>query len=858
MNRNHAYTLLLLLPLLAGCPSSGNPDPADANNISTALSAAPQSVIVREGQDTFDAESVTWRKGFEGALSTSFEEVTTEVAIDVTATAAGECPAASASCEDWTFRAGASAPGDYEVEAFRDISQPDGTIDRASSDVAVKVVPAEVGSARLTRIVDSFDSSVFDAEGQLLSILDRTVFADFQAPWLDDYTPVFLRRSDVDGLGPISLAAPPPLVGPRTFILEDGSAVALRIGGDPRVQPFVALNALLDSADGATPVQLETGLSRQDTGASSLNALRLSDGRVIAWASSDSASDGVFPVDPVFVSGVDDAIDVSISRFYVLILRANGTVLELGRIRAGDDGIITQPQAVSGLTNIVAITGRAALASDGRVFYIPRVTTETGDSQAVPIPNLNDATALGDGFMVWARRSDGSTASWLVDDTEQAGSAFPVTFPVIGNPVAIDRDAAIGGQCGRLWATSFREDVDRLSRALDDTSLVRVTRATPVFGSGGNQRCEAGSRSRIVYFFLAGGGSGTVTAPTGSVDCNANGDVCWWFGPNDGQPQFTAVPDSNSSFRDWRWDCAATTEVSGAVIQAEGTSQNVCKVTFTANGDGATPIENRRLEVRVEGSGSVTADPEAMQFEGAVALYADDTAVTLSAAPDSGFVFAGWDENGCTNDLENDVITVTMDTDRLCIANFSQVIGGVPPVGRIQVTPSTVVTAGTELTFDGSTSSDADGTIVSWDWDFGNDGSIDASGETVMSAFTAPGITDVGLTVTDNDGLVGNAAVGITVQAPAGGTTFTVRVVITGPGQVDVSPIGRTLPDAECDGTECFLFDIDSGTALTFNAAPFTPAAFDGWNTMECDMIPNADTCVVTVTSDRDVNAGFN
>ena len=858
MNRNHAYTLLLLLPLLAGCPSSGNPDPADANNISTALSAAPQNVIVREGQDTFDAESITWRKGFEGALSTSFQEETTELAIDVAATAAGECPNASASCEDWTFRASATAPGDYEVEAFRDISQPDGTIDRASSDVVVKVVPADVGSARLSRILDSFDSSVLDAGGQLWSIIDRTVFTDFQAPWQDDYTPVFLRRSDIDGLGPISLAAPTPLVGPSTFILQDGSAVATGIGGDLRAQPFAALNALLDSADGAVPVQMETALSRQDRGASSLYALRLSDGRVIGWASSDSASDGVFPIDPIVVSDVDDAIDISISQFYVLILRANGTVLELGRVRSGDDGIITQPQAVSGLTNIVAITGRAALASDGRVFYIPRVTTETGDSQAVPIPNLNDATALGDGFVTWARRSDGSTAMWLIDDTGQPGSAFPVTFSVIGNPVAIDRDSVIGAQCGRLWATSLREDVDRLSRDLEDTSLVRVTRATPVFGSTGNQRCEAGSLSRIIYFFLAGDGSGTVTAPTGSVDCDASGELCWWFGPNDGQPQFTAVPDSGSTFRDWRWDCAATNEVSSAVIQADGTSQNVCKVTFTANGDGTAPIENRRLEVRVEGSGSVTANPEATQFDGEVALYPDNTAVTLSAVPDSGFVFDSWDQNGCTNDLTSDEITVTMDTDRLCIANFAQVSGGAPPIGRIQVTPSTVVTAGTELTFDGSTSTDADGTIVSWDWDFGNDGTIDASGESVMSVFTAPGITDVGLTVTDNDGLVGNAAVGITVQPPIGGTTFTVRVVITGPGQVDVAPIGRTLPDSECDGTECFLFDIDSGTVLTFSAAPFTPAAFDGWSAMECDTIPNLDTCVITVTSDRDINAGFN
>lgn len=51
---------------------------------------------------------------------------------------------------------------------------------------------------------------------------------------------------------------------------------------------------------------------------------------------------------------------------------------------------------------------------------------------------------------------------------------------------------------------------------------------------------------------------------------------------------------------------------------------------------------------------------------------------------------------------------------------------------------------------DGSPSSDPDGTVVGYDWDVGNDGDIDATGETV-TIFAWPN-TEVRLIVTDDDG----------------------------------------------------------------------------------------------------------
>lgn len=66
--------------------------------------------------------------------------------------------------------------------------------------------------------------------------------------------------------------------------------------------------------------------------------------------------------------------------------------------------------------------------------------------------------------------------------------------------------------------------------------------------------------------------------------------------------------------------------------------------------------------------------------------------------------------------------------------------------------------------FDGSTSSDADGTVVSWSWNFGGDG-ID-TGESVAHTFADAGTYSVVLTVTDDSGLTDTATLDITVTTP--------------------------------------------------------------------------------------------
>ncbi len=85
------------------------------------------------------------------------------------------------------------------------------------------------------------------------------------------------------------------------------------------------------------------------------------------------------------------------------------------------------------------------------------------------------------------------------------------------------------------------------------------------------------------------------------------------------------------------------------------------------------------------------------------------------------------------------------------------------PVAVFTATPTSGVIPLT-VAFDGSASSDPDGTIVSYDWDFG-DGVVEV-GSIVSHTYSAMGTYTARLTVTDNDGLTGSAIESIRAIGP--------------------------------------------------------------------------------------------
>ncbi|GAA5195355.1 hypothetical protein GCM10023346_25050 [Arthrobacter gyeryongensis] len=96
------------------------------------------------------------------------------------------------------------------------------------------------------------------------------------------------------------------------------------------------------------------------------------------------------------------------------------------------------------------------------------------------------------------------------------------------------------------------------------------------------------------------------------------------------------------------------------------------------------------------------------------------------------------------------------------VQTVAQALGNVP--NQPPVAAFTSSTAGLTATFDGSTSTDPNGTVASYSWDFG-DASAAGTGVKPSHTYAAAGTYQVKLTVTDSSGLTGNVTHAVTVAA---------------------------------------------------------------------------------------------
>ena len=105
-----------------------------------------------------------------------------------------------------------------------------------------------------------------------------------------------------------------------------------------------------------------------------------------------------------------------------------------------------------------------------------------------------------------------------------------------------------------------------------------------------------------------------------------------------------------------------------------------------------------------------------------------------------------------------------------------------PPAENVAPTAEIAINCeGLTCTFDASGSSDSDGTITSYAWNFG-DGTA-GSGESTTHSYTQPGTYSVTLTVTDDDGATDSASGSATATDPGtggGGPTLEASIINSG------------------------------------------------------------------------------
>jgi hypothetical protein len=148
-----------------------------------------------------------------------------------------------------------------------------------------------------------------------------------------------------------------------------------------------------------------------------------------------------------------------------------------------------------------------------------------------------------------------------------------------------------------------------------------------------------------------------------------------------------------------------------------------------------------------------------------------------------------------------------------------------PPTANLTVGPNRAL-VGTNVTFDGSGSSDPDGPLAIYEWDFDNDGTFDASGTDakVTRSFSTPGDFTASLRVTDGVGHTATASATYTITAstiPPGQTGVTINNGAQYTNKPDVKVLLKAPP-----GTTQVLLSNDGGFLAPTSFAPAPEVAW--------------------------------
>ena len=296
----------------------------------------------------------------------------------------------------------------------------------------------------------------------------------------------------------------------------------------------------------------------------------------------------------------------------------------------------------------------------------------------------------------------------------------------------------------------------------------------------------------------------------------------------------------------WEWDFHEdrTTDLTGSVVTYSFPMPGAYPVRLTVtDDDGAISVITLVVPVEVAGVGPVNQLPKAdFTFAPAeppnVSMNEVVTFKAVGSTDDDGTIDAyEWDfDNDGVYDATgktaphvfhsggSQIVTLRV-TDNAGGRGFKTSVVSVDfvrPIADFTTTPDEPV-IGAVVTFYGGASSDADGHIDFYAWDFDGDGVVDATGMSVNHAFTTGGSHPVTLTVTDNDGVPDSTTRTVFVRInilPTAGFTY----LPESPTIADTITFTDTSADA--DGTiVAWQWDFGDGTTRTVQNPTHTYAA---------------------------------
>ena len=238
----------------------------------------------------------------------------------------------------------------------------------------------------------------------------------------------------------------------------------------------------------------------------------------------------------------------------------------------------------------------------------------------------------------------------------------------------------------------------------------------------------------------------------------------------------SASRDPDGSIASYAWTFGNGTSGSGVTPSATYATAGTFTVTLTVTDNGGAtnrasttvtvtpntqpPVANAggpysgTVNVAISFSGAASRDPD-----GSVVSYLwnfGDGATASGVTSMHAYTAAGSYTVRLTV-TDNDGLTNSAST----TAQVSDGTGLQPPVAKAGGPYNGTIAS--PVAFDGSASSDPDGTIVSYDWTFGDGGT--ASGAKPTHAYSAAGTYTVTLSVTDDTGLKATATASASIQA---------------------------------------------------------------------------------------------